>query len=52
MDQIIFITGLAMMVAGSLWWGFKSLPREKWQIMAVLPRHKTVGGAVFARILV
>ena len=52
MDQIIFITGLAMMVAGSLWWGFKSLPREKWQIMAVLPRHKTVGGAVFAGILV
>ena len=52
MDQITFITGLAMMVAGSLWWGFKSLPREKWQIMAVLPRHKTVGGAVFAGILV
>lgn len=44
MDQIIFITGLAMMVAGSLWWGFKSLPREKWQIMAVLPRHKTGAG--------
>jgi hypothetical protein len=44
MDQIIFITGMAMMVAGSLWWGFKSLPREKWQIMAVLPRHKTGTG--------
>jgi hypothetical protein len=41
MEQIIFISGIAMMVAGSLWWGFRSLPREKWQIMAVLPRHKT-----------
>ncbi len=44
MEQIIFITGLAMMVAGSLWWGFTSLPEEKWQIMAVLPRHKTGAG--------
>jgi hypothetical protein len=44
MDQIIFITGLAVTVAGSLWWGFKSLPEEKWQIMAVLPRHKTGAG--------
>jgi hypothetical protein len=44
MDQIIFITGLAVLVAGSLWWGFTSLPKEKWQIMAVLPRHKTGTG--------
>jgi hypothetical protein len=44
MDQIIFIAGLAVMVAGSLWWGFRSLPKEKWQIMAVLPRHKSGTG--------
>jgi len=44
MEQIIFISGIAMMVAGSLWWGFRCLPREKWQIMAVLPRHKTKNG--------
>ena len=44
MDNIIFITGMAVMVAGSLWWGFRSLPEEKWQIMAVLPRHKTGTG--------
>jgi hypothetical protein len=44
MEQIIFITGMAVMMAGSLWWGFRSLPREKWQIMAVLPRHKTGTG--------
>jgi hypothetical protein len=44
MDQIIFITGIAVVVAGSLWWGFRSLPGEKWQVMAVLPRHKTGTG--------
>jgi hypothetical protein len=44
MDQILFLAGMAIMVAGSLWWGFRSLPEEKWQIMAVLPRHKTGSG--------
>jgi prolipoprotein diacylglyceryltransferase len=40
MTEIIFIICLGVLAAGSLWWGFLHLPREKWQIMAVLPRKK------------
>ncbi|MFN2436913.1 MAG: prolipoprotein diacylglyceryl transferase family protein [Desulfotignum sp.] len=40
MTELIFIIGMGMVAAGSLWWGFRHLPREQWQIMAVLPRRK------------
>lgn len=40
MTELIFITGMGVLTAGSLWWGFRHLPREKWQIMAVVPRQK------------
>lgn len=44
MTELIFITGMGVVAAGSLWWGFRHLSREKWQIMAVVPRHKTGQG--------
>jgi prolipoprotein diacylglyceryltransferase len=44
MTELFFITGMGMLTAGALWWGFRHLPLEKWQIMAVVPRHKTGQG--------
>lgn len=44
MTEFIFISLLGVLTAGSLWWGFRHLPLEKWQIMAVVPRHKTGQG--------
>ena len=40
MDQIFFIGSIAGLIFISLFWGFKHLPREKWQIFAALPRQK------------
>ena len=40
MDQIFFIGSIAVSILISLFWGFKHLPGEKWQIFAALPRQK------------
>jgi hypothetical protein len=44
MDQIIFIGSIAVLISISLFWGFKHLPGEKWQILAALPRKKQATG--------
>ncbi|THB77901.1 MAG: prolipoprotein diacylglyceryl transferase [Desulfobacteraceae bacterium] len=44
MDQILFIGTLALIIFFAIWWGFRSLPKEHWQFMAVLPRQKTAHG--------
>lgn len=44
MDQLVFISSVAAFVFLSIAWGFKSLPKEKWQIMAVLPKKKKEQG--------
>ncbi len=38
MDQLIFITTLFVFLGAAIWWGAKTLPGEKWQIMAVIPQ--------------
>lgn len=44
MYQIVFISIIAILILVTIFWGFKTLPKEKWQIMAVLPRGKNLHG--------
>ncbi len=44
MDQLYFIGGITLFVSLAILWGFRVLPKENWQIMAVLPRQKTGNG--------
>ena len=44
MDHIYFIGGITLCVSLAIVWGFRVLPKENWQIMAVLPRQKTEHG--------
>lgn len=44
MDQALFIMIIAMSNALLIYWGYKTLPKENWQIMAVLPQKKMVHG--------
>ncbi|MDA8133144.1 MAG: prolipoprotein diacylglyceryl transferase [Desulfobacteraceae bacterium] len=44
MDQFIFLSVLAVSILITILWGFKTLPKEKWQIMAVLPKEKSLHG--------
>lgn len=41
MDQIVFMSSISLFILISIIWGYKKLPEEKWQFMAVVPRHKT-----------
>lgn len=38
--QILFIGIIGLITALAIFWGFKTLPKENWQIMAVVPRQK------------
>lgn len=40
MENEIFLTILAVLFVSLLWWGFKALPDERWQIMATVPVRK------------
>lgn len=40
MVNLIFVTGLALTLAGILTWGFRNLTREQWQFLAVIPVRK------------
>jgi hypothetical protein len=44
MDQILFISGIGVLILTVIGWGFKTLPGEKWQIMAVVPGKKSIHG--------
>jgi len=44
MNTILFISIIALFIFISIGWGFKTLPKEKWQILAVLPREKQIHG--------
>lgn len=44
MEQITFLGALAAFLTGAIGWGFKYLPAEKWQIMAVIPKQKGIQG--------
>ena len=44
MDQFVFLSTLSILILITILWGFKTLPKEKWQIMAVLPKEKSLHG--------
>lgn len=40
MSELIFLGGITVLFSLLLGWGFSFLPRERWQMLAVLPVHK------------
>lgn len=40
MNDLLFLTGLGFILAHFLGWGFKHLPGERWQMLAVFPVRK------------
>ena len=44
MSDFTFIAGLAIFLFSFLLWGFKTLPGERWQMMAVVPKAKNESG--------
>ncbi len=45
MDDVLFLTGLGGLLFFLLGWGFKNLPKERWQMLAVVPLKKHDGGS-------
>lgn len=45
MDHLLFVLLLAGGCYGMLVWGVRTLPRENWQILAAVPRHRETGGS-------
>jgi len=44
MENLIFIAGLGLALLALAVWGFKFLPREKWQVLSTVPIMKTADG--------
>nr|WP_319494071.1 prolipoprotein diacylglyceryl transferase family protein [uncultured Desulfobacter sp.] len=44
MAAIFFVVGLGLLIGTVLRWGFKTLPKEKWQMVAAFPLEKTDQG--------
>jgi hypothetical protein len=44
MSNLIFVLFLAVGLSTLLYWAFKTLPHERWQIMATIPWRKTDNG--------
>jgi prolipoprotein diacylglyceryltransferase len=42
MNDLLFLSGLGFILAHFLGWGFKHLPGERWQMLAVVPLRKGV----------
>ncbi len=40
MEPIVFVIALGLMISGVLGWGFFTLPKERWQMVAALPIKK------------
>jgi hypothetical protein len=40
----LFVTGFGIILSFILWWSFKTLPNERWQIMLSMPRKKRGDG--------
>jgi hypothetical protein len=45
MINIVFLSGLAILLFATLTWGIKTLPSRRWQMIAAVPVAKTVDGA-------
>jgi hypothetical protein len=48
MIDVIFVTGLAAALFGALLWGVRTLPAERWQMIAAVPMTKGSDGAWYA----
>ena len=44
MEQLLFILGLGLVIATILYWSFRYLPGERWQILATVPVFKGENG--------
>ena len=44
MSDELFVLGLSLAISLLLAWGFKTLPSERWQMLAAIPRSKTPDG--------
>ena len=45
MLNTLFVAAIAALLSGLLYWGFKTLPAERWQMIAAVPTAKTAEGA-------
>ena len=45
MSTLIVLGTVTIMLALYLWWGFRYLPAERWQIVATVPGHKNETGS-------
>jgi hypothetical protein len=45
MLDALFVAAIAVLILGLLYWGFKTLPAERWQMIAAIPTAKTAEGA-------
>jgi hypothetical protein len=45
MLDTVFVAAIAALISGLLYWGFKTLPAERWQMIAAVPTAKTAEGA-------
>ena len=45
MINILFLSGLAALLFATLIWGIKTLPSERWQMIAAVAVAKTMDGA-------
>ena len=44
MNDMIFVVSLAAVLFGLLWWGFRVLPGERWQMLAAVPLMRNTAG--------
>jgi hypothetical protein len=45
MINVVFVAGLATVLFGALLWGIRTLPAERWQMIAAVPLAKNSSGA-------
>ncbi|HEX8797168.1 MAG TPA: hypothetical protein VF772_01085, partial [Terriglobales bacterium] len=45
MINVVFVAGLAAILFGALVWGNRTLPAERWQMIAAVPLAKDSNGA-------
>lgn len=51
MNDELFVLGLSAVFTLVLSWGFRALPKERWQILAALPKSKDANGGWIGRNL-
>jgi len=44
MAEVIFLLVIGLLLGSYLWWGIRTLPQERWQVLASVPVRKKAGG--------